>query len=95
LRFDEAGYQYLNIIICVVFLLATPVFLYFATKDESSLAALKTGWIPIIAAMTISRFVYLFIIFIKFSCGGFFLQAGVTAFSTMAVYQPVVNGNKL
>jgi solute carrier family 41 len=76
LHFDEVGLKYVNIIICAFFILMSPMFLHFATKDESSLSALKTGWIPIIAAMAISRCLFIYLLFTHIQLRWFHSSSG-------------------
>ncbi|CAG9533331.1 unnamed protein product [Cercopithifilaria johnstoni] len=71
---------WLNIIVIVTFIMATPFFTYVARKDNGTVDVLENGWSPIIFSMLIS------------SAGGFMLESTIKRFPKIAVFQPVING---
>uniref|UniRef100_A0A8R1Y2U6 SLC41A/MgtE integral membrane domain-containing protein n=1 Tax=Onchocerca volvulus TaxID=6282 RepID=A0A8R1Y2U6_ONCVO len=71
---------WLNVVVIVTFMMATPFWTYLAQKDESTTDVLENGWSPIIFSMLIS------------SAGGFMLESTIKQFPKIAVFQPVING---
>ena len=67
-------------IIVIYALLFTPVCIYLAKKNPSTVDVLYHGWTPVLLAMTIS------------SLGGLILDKAVNKFHGIAVFQPVFNG---
>lgn len=63
-----------------MFVVLCPIFAVIAWKVPTSRKAMLHGWQPIIVAMLIA------------SCGGFILDIALSRFSSMAPYQPVING---
>ena len=61
-------------------LLLTPLFLYLAFQNTFTREVVFNGWTPIICAMGISSF------------GGVILDLSIAKFSTIAVFQPLMNG---
>ncbi|KAK8787348.1 hypothetical protein V5799_022876 [Amblyomma americanum] len=59
-----------------------PVWVFVARRHPTSRKVLAVGWWPIIVAMIIS------------SVGGYILDLAVTNFSGLAVFQPVINGER-
>jgi solute carrier family 41 len=57
-----------------------PVFIYYSFKNEFVRDALHHGWTPIILAMLIS------------STGGYIMEGAISIYSSIAVFQPVING---
>eukprot|EP00079_Xenopus_tropicalis_P034940 XP_017948711.1 PREDICTED: solute carrier family 41 member 1-like [Xenopus tropicalis] len=74
--------QYLSPLICAVFLILIPLWVAIAKQSPSIAEVLKSGWQPVIVAMSIS------------SIGGLILDKTVTdpKFEGMAVFTPVING---
>ncbi|XP_053325428.1 solute carrier family 41 member 3 isoform X2 [Spea bombifrons] len=74
--------QYLSPLICVVFIILIPLWVAVAKQSPSIAEVLKSGWQPVIVAMSIS------------SIGGLILDKTVTdpKFEGMAVFTPVING---
>ncbi|NP_001085474.1 solute carrier family 41 member 3 L homeolog [Xenopus laevis] len=74
--------QYLSPLICAVFLILIPLWVAMAKQSPSIAEVLKSGWQPVIVAMSIS------------SIGGLILDKTVTdpKFEGMAVFTPVING---
>ncbi|CAD5218757.1 unnamed protein product [Bursaphelenchus okinawaensis] len=69
-----------QLILLIVFVLSTVIWALAASKNPATYEVLKHGWYIIILAMVIS------------SCGGYVLKMAMTHFSSLAVFQPVVNG---
>ena len=67
-------------IIIIVYILISIICIYFARKNQFTAVVLKTGWKPVLIAMTIS------------SLGGLILDYAVNKFHGIAVFQPVFNG---
>lgn len=80
--FSYRDIQYLSPLICVVFIILTPLWVAVARQAPSIAEVLKSGWQPVIVAMSIS------------SIGGLILDKTVTdpKFEGMAVFTPVING---
>ncbi|XP_077307871.1 solute carrier family 41 member 1-like isoform X1 [Lithobates pipiens] len=80
--FNYRDIQYLSPLICVVFIILTPLWVAVAKQAPSIAEVLKSGWQPVIVAMSIS------------SIGGLILDKTVTdpKFEGMAVFTPVING---
>ncbi|XP_065498730.1 solute carrier family 41 member 3 isoform X3 [Caloenas nicobarica] len=74
--------KYLSPLICVVFIVMIPLWVAIAKQSPSLAEVLKSGWQPVIVAMSIS------------SIGGLILDKTVTDpnFEGMAVFTPVING---
>ncbi|KAM4653900.1 solute carrier family 41 member 3 isoform 3-T5 [Amazona ochrocephala] len=74
--------KYLSPLICVVFIIMIPLWVAIAKQSPSLAEVLKSGWQPVIVAMSIS------------SIGGLILDKTVTDpnFEGMAVFTPVING---
>ncbi|KAM4721205.1 solute carrier family 41 member 1-like [Rhinophrynus dorsalis] len=74
--------QYLSPLICVVFIILIPLWVAVAKQSPAIAEVLKSGWQPVIVAMSIS------------SIGGLILDKTVTdpKFEGMAVFTPVING---
>ncbi|KAM8931121.1 solute carrier family 41 member 3 [Pelodytes ibericus] len=74
--------QYLSPLICVVFIILLPLWVAVAKQSPSIAEVLRSGWQPVIVAMSIS------------SIGGLILDKTVTdpKFEGMAVFTPVING---
>ena len=68
------------VIIIIVYILISLICIYFARKNQFTAVVLKTGWKPVLIAMTIS------------SLGGLILDYAVNKFHGIAVFQPVFNG---
>ena len=68
------------VIIIIVYILISIICIYFARKNQFTAVVLKTGWKPVLIAMTIS------------SLGGLILDYAVNKFHGIAVFQPVFNG---
>lgn len=73
---------YLSPLICAVFIVLIPIWIAVAKQSPSISEVLKSGWQPVIVAMSIS------------SIGGLILDKTVTDpnFEGMAVFTPVING---
>ncbi|XP_078517851.1 solute carrier family 41 member 3 isoform X3 [Lissotriton helveticus] len=73
---------YLSPLICAVFIVLIPIWIAIAKQNPSISEVLKSGWQPVIVAMSIS------------SIGGLILDKTVTDpnFEGMAVFTPVING---
>ncbi|XP_029457205.1 solute carrier family 41 member 3 isoform X4 [Rhinatrema bivittatum] len=73
---------YLSPLICAVFMILIPLWIAVAKQNPSIGEVLKSGWQPVIVAMSIS------------SIGGLILDKTVTNpnFEGMAVFTPVING---
>ena len=67
-------------LLCAIFLLSIPLWVYLASNNPVTKSTLSTGWSPVIAAMVIS------------SGGGLILDHAVSRFPGIAVYSPVMNG---
>ncbi|XP_075177655.1 solute carrier family 41 member 1-like isoform X1 [Anomaloglossus baeobatrachus] len=80
--FSYIDVQYLSPLICVVFIILIPLWVAIAKQSPSIAEVLKSGWQPVIVAMSIS------------SIGGLILDKTVTdpKFEGMAVFTPVING---
>ncbi|XP_040214924.1 solute carrier family 41 member 1-like isoform X1 [Rana temporaria] len=80
--FNYRDIQYLSPLICVVFIILIPLWVAMAKQTPSIAEVLKSGWQPVIVAMSIS------------SIGGLILDKTVTdpKFEGMAVFTPVING---
>lgn len=80
--FSYRDIQYLSPLICVVFIILIPLWVAVAKQSPSIAEVLKSGWQPVIVAMSIS------------SIGGLILDKTVTdpKFEGMAVFTPVING---
>ncbi|XP_044157573.1 LOW QUALITY PROTEIN: solute carrier family 41 member 3 [Bufo gargarizans] len=80
--FDYRDVQYLSPLICSVFIILIPLWVAVAKQSPSIAEVLKSGWQPVIVAMSISSF------------GGLILDKTVTdpKFEGMAVFTPVING---
>ncbi|XP_063797268.1 solute carrier family 41 member 3 isoform X1 [Pseudophryne corroboree] len=74
--------QYISPLICVVFIILIPLWVAVAQQSPSIAEVLKSGWQPVIVAMSIS------------SIGGLILDKTVTdpKFEGIAVFTPVING---
>ncbi|XP_010225400.1 PREDICTED: solute carrier family 41 member 1-like, partial [Tinamus guttatus] len=74
--------KYLSPLICAVFIILIPLWVAIAKQSPSLAEVLKSGWQPVIVAMSIS------------SIGGLILDKTVTDpnFEGMAVFTPVING---
>ncbi|KAI6175958.1 Solute carrier family 41 member 1 [Aphelenchoides bicaudatus] len=72
--------SYLNSIVIIAFILALPIWIVLASRDNSTLSILRNGWSPIIFSMMIS------------SSGGFVLETAVKNYTQLALFQPVLNG---
>uniref|UniRef100_A0A8C0GFN9 Solute carrier family 41 member n=1 Tax=Chelonoidis abingdonii TaxID=106734 RepID=A0A8C0GFN9_CHEAB len=74
--------KYLSPLICAVFVIMIPLWVAVAKQSLSIAEVLKSGWQPVIVAMSIS------------SIGGLILDKTVTDpnFEGMAVFTPVING---
>ncbi|XP_075039748.1 solute carrier family 41 member 3 [Mixophyes fleayi] len=74
--------QYLSPLICAVFIILIPLWVAVAQQSPSIAEVLKSGWQPVIVAMSIS------------SIGGLILDKTVTdpKFEGIAVFTPVING---
>ncbi|CAD5226190.1 unnamed protein product [Bursaphelenchus xylophilus] len=70
----------LQVILLVLFISSTVIWALAASKNPATLEVLKHGWYIVILAMLIS------------SGGGYVLKMAMTKFSSLAVFQPVVNG---
>lgn len=73
---------YLSPLICAIFIVLIPIWIAIAKQNPSISEVLKSGWQPVIVAMSIS------------SIGGLILDKTVTDpnFEGMAVFTPVING---
>lgn len=71
---------WLSPFVVAVFLAFIPLWVYLSKKNPFTREVLCTGWVPVICAMGIS------------SMGGCILDAAVTKFTGLAVFQPVING---
>uniref|UniRef100_A0A8C1G0V5 Solute carrier family 41 member n=1 Tax=Cyprinus carpio TaxID=7962 RepID=A0A8C1G0V5_CYPCA len=73
---------YLSPLVCVFFLLLIPLWVLIARRSPQIKEVLKSGWQPVIVAMSISSF------------GGLILDKTVSDpnFEGMAVFTPVING---
>ncbi|XP_041837278.1 solute carrier family 41 member 3-like isoform X2 [Melanotaenia boesemani] len=73
---------YLPSVVCVFFLLLIPVWVVIASRSPSVREVLRSGWQPVILAMSIS------------SIGGLILDNTVSSpdFEGMAVFTPIING---
>ncbi|KAJ6611227.1 hypothetical protein lerEdw1_015218 [Lerista edwardsae] len=74
--------KYLSPLICALFIVMIPLWVAIAKQSPSIAEVLKSGWQPVIVAMSISSF------------GGLILDKTVTNpnFKGMAVFTPVING---
>ncbi|XP_062441717.1 solute carrier family 41 member 3 isoform X2 [Rhea pennata] len=80
--FKYIDVKYLSPLICAVFIVLIPLWVAIAKQSPSLAEVLKSGWQPVIVAMSIS------------SIGGLILDKTVTDpnFEGMAVFTPVING---
>ncbi|XP_053576818.1 solute carrier family 41 member 1 [Bombina bombina] len=80
--FTYIDIYYLSPLICIIFIVLIPIWVAVAQQSPSIAEVLKSGWQPVIVAMTIS------------SIGGLILDKTVTdpKFEGMAVFTPVING---
>ncbi|XP_074861579.1 solute carrier family 41 member 3 isoform X5 [Carettochelys insculpta] len=80
--FKYIDVKYLSPLICAVFVIMIPLWVAIAKQSPSIAEVLKSGWQPVIVAMSIS------------SIGGLILDKTVTdpKFEGMAVFTPVING---
>uniref|UniRef100_A0A803XZA3 Solute carrier family 41 member n=2 Tax=Phasianidae TaxID=9005 RepID=A0A803XZA3_MELGA len=80
--FKYIDMKYLSPLICAVFIIMIPLWVAIAKQSPSLAEVLKSGWQPVIVAMSIS------------SIGGLILDKTVTDpnFEGMAVFTPVING---
>uniref|UniRef100_A0A8C3P6V2 Solute carrier family 41 member n=1 Tax=Chrysemys picta bellii TaxID=8478 RepID=A0A8C3P6V2_CHRPI len=80
--FKYIDVKYLSPLICAVFVIMIPLWVAIAKQSPSIAEVLKSGWQPVIVAMSIS------------SIGGLILDKTVTDpnFEGMAVFTPVING---
>ncbi|XP_025908461.1 solute carrier family 41 member 3 isoform X3 [Nothoprocta perdicaria] len=80
--FKYIDLKYLSPLICAVFIILIPLWVAIAKQSPSLAEVLKSGWQPVIVAMSIS------------SIGGLILDKTVTDpnFEGMAVFTPVING---
>nr|XP_006131317.1 solute carrier family 41 member 3 isoform X1 [Pelodiscus sinensis]XP_006131318.1 solute carrier family 41 member 3 isoform X1 [Pelodiscus sinensis]XP_025044545.1 solute carrier family 41 member 3 isoform X1 [Pelodiscus sinensis] len=80
--FKYIDVKYLSPLICAVFIIMIPLWVAVAKQSPSIAEVLKSGWQPVIVAMSIS------------SIGGLILDKTVTDpnFEGMAVFTPVING---
>ncbi|NXB80076.1 S41A3 protein, partial [Donacobius atricapilla] len=80
--FKYIDVKYLSPLICAVFIVMIPLWVAIAKQSPSLAEVLKSGWQPVIVAMSIS------------SIGGLILDKTVTDpnFEGMAVFTPVING---
>ncbi|KAG8429301.1 hypothetical protein GDO86_020578, partial [Hymenochirus boettgeri] len=80
--FKYIDIQYLSPLICAIFIILIPLWVAVAKQSPSIAEVLKSGWQPVIVAMSIS------------SIGGLILDKTVTdpKFEGMAVFTPVING---
>ncbi|XP_063282343.1 solute carrier family 41 member 3 isoform X1 [Pelobates fuscus] len=80
--YSYRDYQYLSPAICAIFIILIPLWVIIAKQSPSIAEVLKSGWQPVIVAMSIS------------STGGLILDKTVTdpKFEGMAVFTPVING---
>ncbi|MBN3274392.1 S41A1 protein, partial [Polyodon spathula] len=74
--------DYVNTLVCAVFVALTPIWIVIARRTPSTREVLYSGWEPVIIAMAIS------------SVGGLILDKTVSDpnFAGMAVFTPVING---
>lgn len=80
LLFNTMDLVWLSPLVVCVFLAFIPLWVYLSRRNPYTKDVLCTGWVPVICAMGIS------------SVGGCILDAAVTRFSGLAVFQPVING---
>lgn len=80
LLFNNMDLVWLSPLVVCVFLAFIPLWVYLSRRNPYTKDVLCTGWVPVICAMGIS------------SVGGCILDAAVTRFSGLAVFQPVING---
>ncbi|XP_062311503.1 solute carrier family 41 member 1 isoform X1 [Osmerus eperlanus] len=80
--FQYRGVWYLSPLVCVLFLAMLPVWMKLARRSPQITEVLRSGWQPVIVAMSISSF------------GGLILDQTVSdpKFVGMAVFTPVING---
>ncbi|XP_054833819.1 solute carrier family 41 member 3 isoform X1 [Eublepharis macularius] len=80
--FKYIDVSYLSPLICAIFIVMIPLWVAIAKQSPPIAEVLKSGWQPVIVAMTIS------------SIGGLILNKTVTKtnFEGMAVFTPVING---
>ena len=79
-QYTETKDRWPTAIIITLYILFTPICIYFAKKNQVTQLVLYTGWTPVLIAMTIS------------SLGGLILDSAVNKFNGIAVFQPVFNG---
>lgn len=80
LLFQHNGVVWLSPLVVCVFLAGVPGWVYLSQRNPYTREVLCTGWVPVICAMAIS------------SVGGCILDAAVTTYHGLAVFQPVING---
>ncbi|XP_023660892.1 solute carrier family 41 member 1-like isoform X2 [Paramormyrops kingsleyae] len=78
--FEYREVWYLSPLVCGLFLLLIPVWVVIARRSPPIREVLKSGWQPVIVAMSIS------------SIGGLILDNTVSDFGCMAVFTPIING---
>ncbi|XP_031422607.1 solute carrier family 41 member 1 isoform X2 [Clupea harengus] len=80
--FEYRDVWYLSPLVCVFFLVLIPVWVVIARRSPQIREVLRSGWQPVIVAMSISSF------------GGLILDRTVSdpKFEGMAVFTPVING---
>ncbi|CAN7988846.1 unnamed protein product, partial [Ixodes hexagonus] len=78
--FNAMDLVWLSPLVVCIFLAFIPLWVYLSRRNPYTKDVLCTGWVPVICAMGIS------------SVGGCILDAAVTRFSGLAVFQPVING---
>ena len=67
-------------LLIAIYVLFVPVCIFLTARNEETTKVLKSGWTPVLIAMSIS------------SMGGLILDKAVTKFKGIAVFQPVFNG---
>ncbi|XP_037280896.2 solute carrier family 41 member 1 [Rhipicephalus microplus] len=80
LLFHQINVVWLSPLVVSVFLAGIPIWVYLSKRNPYTREVLCTGWVPVICAMGIS------------SVGGCILDAAVTTYHGLAVFQPVING---
>lgn len=80
LLFHQINVVWLSPLVVCVFLAGIPIWVYLSKRNPYTREVLCTGWVPVICAMGIS------------SVGGCILDAAVTTYHGLAVFQPVING---
>ena len=69
-------------VLCGCLILLIPLWLFLSYRNPTTKSVLYSGWIPVLSAMLIS------------SLGGLVLSKTVTTFPGIAVYSPIINGNR-